>query len=71
MSSPQTPRFRRDPGAPGPIRIMRECFEGIKDPVKARWALLADNLMAALAMSMFKCPSMLSLNPSSTVNPRI
>ena len=58
MPTSQTPRFRRDPGAPGLIRIMRECFGSIGDPVRARRAPLADNLMAALAMFMFKYPSM-------------
>ena len=59
MSTPQTPRFRRNLSAPGLIRIMRGCFERIEDPVKARRTPLADNLMAALAMFMFKYPSML------------
>ena len=62
MSTPQTPRFRRDLSAPGLIRTMRGCFEGIEDPVRARRASLADNLMAALAMFMFKYPSMLSFD---------
>ena len=62
MSNPQTPRFRRDLSAPGLVRTMRRCFERIEDPVKARKASLADNLMAALAMFMFKYPSMLSFD---------
>lgn len=62
MSNPQTPRFRRDLSAPGLIRTMRGCFEAIRDPVRSRRAPLADNLMAALAMFMFKYPSMLSFD---------
>ena len=58
MSTPQTPRFRRDLSAPGLIRIMRECFGSIEDPAKASRGSLADNMMVALAMFMFKEPFM-------------
>ena len=60
MPAMQPPRFRRHPGALGLIRVMRECFERIEDPVRARMASLADNLMAAPAM--FKYPSILSFD---------
>ena len=70
MSTPQTPRFRRDLSAPGLIRTMRGCFEAIEDPVRSRRAPLADNLMAALAMFMFKHPSMLSFDDAVRGNER-
>ena len=62
MSSSQGLRFRRHLSAPGLVKLMRECFERIDDPVRARKASLADNLMAALAMFMFKYPSMLQFD---------
>ncbi|MDE0001993.1 MAG: hypothetical protein OXQ29_04815 [Rhodospirillaceae bacterium] len=50
MPTPQPPRFRREFSAPGLVNLMRQCFGRIEDPVKARRASLADNLMAALAI---------------------
>ena len=70
MSDPQTPRFRCNPGAPGLIRVMWECFRSIEDLASVRSASLADNLTAARAMFMFKFPSMLRFDNAVRRNGR-
>ncbi|MCE2522297.1 MAG: hypothetical protein J4F49_03635 [Rhodobacteraceae bacterium] len=62
MTRPQELRFRRHLSAPGLLKLTRKCFERIDDPVKGHRASLADNMMAALAMFMFKFPSMLQFD---------
>lgn len=55
-------RFRRHLSAPGLVSQVRACFERVKDPLRSRKASLADHMMAALAMFMFKFPSMLDFD---------
>ena len=59
MTRAELPRFRRHLSAPGLTGLARECFERIEDPVAGRRASLADNMMAAPAMFMFRHPSLL------------
>ncbi|MCE2522625.1 MAG: hypothetical protein J4F49_05325 [Rhodobacteraceae bacterium] len=62
MTKTQGLRFRRHLSAPGLVKLTRKCFERIDDPIKGHRTSLADNMMAALAMSMFKFPSMLQFD---------
>ncbi len=46
--------------APGLLRLARDSFERIEDPVASRGSGLTDCLMSALAMFSLKYPSLLS-----------
>ena len=52
--------FRKTLSAPGLLRLVRESFQRIDDPVVSRGLNLTDCLMAALAMFGMKYPSLLS-----------
>ena len=54
------PAFRKTLSAPGLLRIVRERFERIEDPVAGRGLNLADCLMSGLAVFGLKYPSLLS-----------
>lgn len=54
------PAFRKTLSAPGLLRIVRERFERIEDPVSGRGLNLADCLMSGLAVFGLKYPSLLS-----------
>ena len=51
--------FRKTPGAPGLLGLVRRCFECANDPVSGRGLTLSDCLMSALAMFGLKYPSLL------------
>ncbi len=52
--------FRKTLSAPGLLRLARDSFERIEDPVASRGLGLTDCLMSALAMFSLKYPSLLS-----------
>ena len=54
------PAFRKTLSAPGLLRLVRERFERIEDPVAGRGLNLADCLMSGLAVFGLKYPSLLS-----------
>lgn len=54
------PAFRKTLSAPGLLRIVRERFERIEDPVAGRGLNLTDCLMSGLAVFGLKYPSLLS-----------
>ena len=43
-------KFRRIPGAPGRMRIVRNCFQKVPDPFTGRKRSLPDYLMSGLAI---------------------
>ena len=54
------PRFRKTLSAPGLLRLVRESFRRIEDPIASRGLNLADCLMSGLAIFGLKHPSLLS-----------
>ncbi len=51
-------RFRKDPGRPGPVGALAECFGGTAGPVDGRRSGPGDHLMPAFAMFPLKHPSL-------------
>ena len=63
--------FRKTLSAPGLLRVVRDCFSGIEDPVASRGLDLTDCLMSALAMFGLKYPSLLSFEQDARDEGRI
>ena len=54
--------FRKDLSMPGMLRVVRECFDDISDPVVTRGITLSDCLMLGLAVFSMKIPSLLRID---------
>ncbi len=52
-------RFRKDPGRPGPVGALAECFGAIAGPLDGRRSGLGNHLMPVSAMFPLKHPSLL------------
>ncbi len=64
-------QFRKTLGAPGLLRIARDCFDRIENPVASRGLTLTDCLMSALAMFGLKYPSLLRFEQDARGEERI
>ena len=60
--------FRETLSAPGLLRVVRDCFAGIKDTVAGRGLNLTDCLMSGLAVSGLKYPSLLRFDRDARRN---
>ena len=56
------PFFRKTLSAPGLLRLVRESFDRIEDPVASRGLNLTDCLMSGLAVFGLKFASLLSFD---------
>ena len=54
--------FRRHLSTPGMLRVVRECFDRVPDPVRSRDFSLSDCLMSGLAVFSLKTPSLLQFD---------
>ena len=63
--------FRKTSGAPGLLRIARDCFDRVPDPVAGRGPALPDCLMSALAMFGLKYASLLQFDRDARRDERV
>ena len=63
--------FRKILSAPGLLRLVRDCFDRIEDPIASRGLDLTDCLMSALAVFGMKYPSLLSFEKDARDEDRI
>lgn len=54
--------FRKHLSMPGMLRVIRDCFDRVSDPVNTRGVTLSDCLMSGLAVFSLKMPSLLKFD---------